>query len=177
MFLISKKPSRLSFLLLLSIGVTQILAMNAKPEKDHEKFLFETYNLLDNDHEEFKSRFADDAEIRLCYGGMEDNEQMKGCWEGTFDDIFGPILKAVKKSQWSGRWMSTIDDKGGLFFAMMSLETEDGCIARVTSTVYHELNEEGKISKHYGYSDDKGYFVKCMKPTLEALSEGGKAEQ
>mmetsp|Transcript_3891 Transcript_3891/g.8380 ORF Transcript_3891/g.8380 Transcript_3891/m.8380 type:complete len:160 (+) Transcript_3891:112-591(+) len=149
---------------LLVLVVLSLAASAALAAPEWEQSVIDAFNIVDSDPETFKTKWADDCDFKVCFSGTP------GCSHGTYDEVFQPFVDALKVyrqkkiNSWSGS-----DSNSSIVNLSAYLETKNGCKALYTATVYSEVNDEGKVIRHYSYSDDSEELMKCVAGYFESL--------
>lgn len=142
--------------------VSSSTSLNRNQEKVNH-----AWNNLVNDFDQFKNIFADDATIKMCLQGMPH------CTEGTFVEMLEGFRVAFTRFQVKHIFLTGTQDNASktnnaagkdtfLVEWVNSIETKDGCQAMWWGYATYEFNENGKIKRFLGLSDESEDVLQCV---------------
>ena len=143
----------LLFCSLLLLPTTQSAAsLNKNQQKVNQ-----AWGQLVSDFDAFKSAFAEDAKIKMCLQGMP------FCTEGTFNEMLEGFRVAFSSFQVKHRFLTGQTHPDTFLVEWVhSIETTEGCKAMWWGYGTYEFNDEGKIKRFVGMSEESEDVIRCV---------------
>ncbi|CAB9515365.1 expressed unknown protein [Seminavis robusta] len=154
-------PTRLPLLLsclllLLSSFQTSLLVHAEKLTKNQEKVNL-VWNQMVSDFDAFKAAFADDAKIKMCLRGMP------FCTEGTFNEMLEGFRVAFSSFQVKHKFLTGKSHPDTFLVEWVnSIQTNEGCRAMWWGYATYEFNDDGKIKRFLGMSEESEDVIHCV---------------
>lgn len=143
----------LAFLLLLQFPATSTAASLTK----YQEKVNSAWNNIVSDFDAFKSTFAKDAKIKMCLKGMP------FCTEGTFNEMLEGFRVAFSNFQVKHKFLTGSAHVDTFLVEWVnSIETNEGCKAMWWGYATYEFNDEGKIKRFVGMSEESEDVIRCV---------------
>jgi hypothetical protein len=115
------------------------------------------WNSLVSDFDTFKAIFAEDAKIKMCLKGMP------FCTEGTFHEMLEGFRVAFTSFQVKHKFLTGQSHHDTFLVEWVnSVETKEGCKAMWWGYSTYEFNQEGKIKRFVGLSEESEDVLHCV---------------